>query len=165
MQLDKRHITVILIHLWVSHHASICIFISSLWFINRPDWWYFFFRNQSSDCHWLSSTFCNIVLFLKTTTKVFKRWTSDLCPNVWQVDLINWCTYICKFNFLSQTDEDPSKFSEPKFPTECFFLTLHTHHLSILPCCRRYIRRLRAIRELNRYKRTHFFFTQTHTYS
>ncbi|XP_077370861.1 ubiquitin conjugation factor E4 B isoform X2 [Festucalex cinctus] len=43
-----------------------------------------------------------------------------------------------------------TKFSEPKFPTECFFLTLHTHHLSILPGCRRYIRRLRAIRELNR---------------
>uniref|UniRef100_A0AAQ4Q6Z3 Ubiquitin conjugation factor E4 B n=1 Tax=Gasterosteus aculeatus aculeatus TaxID=481459 RepID=A0AAQ4Q6Z3_GASAC len=41
-------------------------------------------------------------------------------------------------------------FSEPKFPTECFFLTLHAHHLSILPGCRRYIRRLRAIRELNR---------------
>uniref|UniRef100_A0A8C7I6Q1 Ubiquitin conjugation factor E4 B n=1 Tax=Oncorhynchus kisutch TaxID=8019 RepID=A0A8C7I6Q1_ONCKI len=39
---------------------------------------------------------------------------------------------------------------DPKFPTECFFLTLHTHHLSILPGCRRYIRRLRAIRELNR---------------
>ncbi|KAM3618669.1 uncharacterized protein V6R79_023283 [Siganus canaliculatus] len=47
-------------------------------------------------------------------------------------------------------DEDPTKFSDPKFPTECFFLTLHTHHLSILPSCRRYIRRLRAIRELNR---------------
>ncbi|XP_071203119.1 ubiquitin conjugation factor E4 B-like isoform X2 [Salvelinus alpinus] len=45
---------------------------------------------------------------------------------------------------------DPSKFYDPKFPTECFFLTLHTHHLSILPGCRRYIRRLRAIRELNR---------------
>ncbi|EHB16643.1 Ubiquitin conjugation factor E4 B, partial [Heterocephalus glaber] len=41
-------------------------------------------------------------------------------------------------------------FSEPKFPTECFFLTLQAHHLSILPSCRRYIRRLRAIRELNR---------------
>ncbi|XP_036802671.1 ubiquitin conjugation factor E4 B isoform X3 [Oncorhynchus mykiss] len=45
---------------------------------------------------------------------------------------------------------DPSKLYDPKFPTECFFLTLHTHHLSILPGCRRYIRRLRAIRELNR---------------
>lgn len=47
-------------------------------------------------------------------------------------------------------DGDQSPFSEPKFPTECFFLTLHAHHLSILPSCRRYIRRLRAIRELNR---------------
>ncbi|KAG9353174.1 hypothetical protein JZ751_017750 [Albula glossodonta] len=53
-------------------------------------------------------------------------------------------------SWLAELHEDPSKFSEPKFPTECFFLTLHAHHLSILPGCRRYIRRLRAIRELNR---------------
>uniref|UniRef100_A0AAQ4PRU4 Ubiquitin conjugation factor E4 B n=1 Tax=Gasterosteus aculeatus aculeatus TaxID=481459 RepID=A0AAQ4PRU4_GASAC len=53
-------------------------------------------------------------------------------------------------SWLTQLHEDPNKFSEPKFPTECFFLTLHAHHLSILPGCRRYIRRLRAIRELNR---------------
>ncbi|XP_019743552.1 ubiquitin conjugation factor E4 B isoform X3 [Hippocampus comes] len=53
-------------------------------------------------------------------------------------------------SWLSELHEDTIKFSEPKFPTECFFLTLHTHHLSILPGCRRYIRRLRAIRELNR---------------
>ncbi|XP_030589580.1 ubiquitin conjugation factor E4 B isoform X2 [Archocentrus centrarchus] len=52
--------------------------------------------------------------------------------------------------WLSELHKDPTKFTEPKFPTECFFLTLHTHHLSILPGCRRYIRRLRAIRELNR---------------
>ncbi|XP_060914723.1 ubiquitin conjugation factor E4 B isoform X1 [Labrus mixtus] len=52
--------------------------------------------------------------------------------------------------WITELHEDPTKFSEPKFPTECFFLTLHTHHLSILPGCRRYIRRLRAIRELNR---------------
>ncbi|XP_072306260.1 ubiquitin conjugation factor E4 B isoform X1 [Eucyclogobius newberryi] len=53
-------------------------------------------------------------------------------------------------SWLSELHVDPSKFPDPKFPTECFFLTLHTHHLSILPSCRRYIRRLRAIRELNR---------------
>ncbi|XP_030624607.1 ubiquitin conjugation factor E4 B isoform X2 [Chanos chanos] len=53
-------------------------------------------------------------------------------------------------SWLAELHGDPSKFSEPKFPTECFFLTLHTHHLSILPGCRRYIRRLRAIRDLNR---------------
>uniref|UniRef100_A0A674DVK0 Ubiquitin conjugation factor E4 B n=1 Tax=Salmo trutta TaxID=8032 RepID=A0A674DVK0_SALTR len=52
--------------------------------------------------------------------------------------------------WLAEIHDDPSKFYDPKFPTECFFLTLHTHHLSILPGCRRYIRRLRAIRELNR---------------
>uniref|UniRef100_A0A673IHX7 Ubiquitin conjugation factor E4 B n=1 Tax=Sinocyclocheilus rhinocerous TaxID=307959 RepID=A0A673IHX7_9TELE len=39
-------------------------------------------------------------------------------------------------SWLTELHEDSSKFSEPKFPTECFFLTLHAHHLSILPCCR-----------------------------
>ncbi|XP_031762209.1 ubiquitin conjugation factor E4 B isoform X1 [Xenopus tropicalis] len=53
-------------------------------------------------------------------------------------------------SWMSDISNDPSLFSEPKFPTECFFLTLHAHHLAILPSCRRYIRRLRAIRELNR---------------
>ncbi|XP_043532143.1 ubiquitin conjugation factor E4 B isoform X3 [Chiloscyllium plagiosum] len=52
-------------------------------------------------------------------------------------------------SWLSELN-DQSKFAEPKFPTECFFLTLHAHHLAILPSCRRYIRRLRAIRDLNR---------------
>ena len=56
--------------------------------------------------------------------------------------------FVCLLFFV---DGDQPPFSEPKFPTECFFLTLHAHHLSILPSCRRYIRRLRAIRELNRY--------------
>ncbi|XP_058299694.1 ubiquitin conjugation factor E4 B isoform X2 [Hylobates moloch] len=52
-------------------------------------------------------------------------------------------------DWLTELYGDQPPFSEPKFPTECFFLTLHAHHLSILPSCRRYIRRLRAIRELN----------------
>ncbi|GFO26247.1 ubiquitin conjugation factor e4 b [Plakobranchus ocellatus] len=39
---------------------------------------------------------------------------------------------------------------DPKFSTECFFLTLHCHHLSILPVTRKYQRRLRAIRDLHR---------------
>ncbi|XP_069804389.1 ubiquitin conjugation factor E4 B isoform X1 [Dendropsophus ebraccatus] len=53
-------------------------------------------------------------------------------------------------SWMAELNQDASSFSEPKFPTECFFLTLHAHHLAILPSCRRYIRRLRAIRELNR---------------
>jgi len=40
---------------------------------------------------------------------------------------------------------------EPKFPTECWFLALEAHHISILPCIRRYQRRIRALRyTLNR---------------
>ena len=39
---------------------------------------------------------------------------------------------------------------EPKFPTECWFLTLQAHHIAMLPCIRRYQRRLRALKELEK---------------
>ncbi|PVD36627.1 hypothetical protein C0Q70_03613 [Pomacea canaliculata] len=42
------------------------------------------------------------------------------------------------------------KWQEPNFSTDCFYLTLHCHHLSIIPIMRKYQRRLRAIRDLNR---------------
>lgn len=38
----------------------------------------------------------------------------------------------------------------PNFQTHCWFLTLHTHHLSIIPAIQRYTKRLRAIKEINR---------------
>ncbi|XP_077997981.1 ubiquitin conjugation factor E4 B-like [Glandiceps talaboti] len=44
----------------------------------------------------------------------------------------------------------PSDWTDPKFTTECYFLTLHCHHLALLPCTRHYTRRLRALRELTR---------------
>ncbi|XP_037076434.1 ubiquitin conjugation factor E4 B-like [Pollicipes pollicipes] len=37
--------------------------------------------------------------------------------------------------------------SEPTFHTECWYLTLHCHHLSVLPATRKYQHRLRAIRD------------------
>lgn len=39
---------------------------------------------------------------------------------------------------------------DPKFSTECFFFTLHCHHISILPISRKYQRRLVIIRNLQR---------------
>jgi len=43
-----------------------------------------------------------------------------------------------------------SDFRDIKFHTECFFLTLESHHISLLPIIRKYQRRTRAIREYNR---------------
>ena len=48
----------------------------------------------------------------------------------------------------SLTKEVGFEWKEAKFTTECWYLTLYAHHLAILPCIRRYQRRLRAIREL-----------------
>jgi len=39
---------------------------------------------------------------------------------------------------------------ETNFPTECWFLTLQAHHIGILPIVRRYQRRLRHLRELQK---------------
>lgn len=47
-------------------------------------------------------------------------------------------------------NKNQQPWQDPKFSTECFYLTLHCHHLSIIPIMRKYIRRLRAIRDLNR---------------
>ena len=42
------------------------------------------------------------------------------------------------------------KWKDPNFHTECWHLTLLAHHLSILPCIRRYQRRLRAISKVQK---------------
>lgn len=47
-------------------------------------------------------------------------------------------------------EEGDPKRPAANFHTECWFLTLQAHHLSVLPCIRRYQRRLRALRELQK---------------
>ncbi|KAL1117669.1 hypothetical protein AAG570_003984 [Ranatra chinensis] len=39
---------------------------------------------------------------------------------------------------------------EPKFPTQCWFLTLHCHTLSLIPAMHKYQRRLRSLRDLQK---------------
>ena len=52
-------------------------------------------------------------------------------------------------NFISESQAQPP-WQDPKFPTECFYLTVQCHRLSILALVRKYQRRLRAIRDLTR---------------
>ena len=52
--------------------------------------------------------------------------------------------------FINPTTDKKSEWVEPKFPTECYFLTLHCQHLALLPACRHHSRRIRGIRELSR---------------
>ncbi|CAA9998747.1 unnamed protein product [Nesidiocoris tenuis] len=39
---------------------------------------------------------------------------------------------------------------EPKFPTLCWFLTLHCHNIALIPAMHRYQRRLRSLREFQK---------------
>lgn len=44
----------------------------------------------------------------------------------------------------------PQLVTEANFQTQCWFLTLHAHHIAIMPAIQRYSRRLRAIKEFQR---------------
>ena len=61
---------------------------------------------------------------LKMDGREAEKWTEGLAPAAWK--------------------------NAPKFTTECWYLTLQAHHISILPCIRRYQRRLRHLRELQK---------------
>ncbi|KAK5641761.1 hypothetical protein RI129_010308 [Pyrocoelia pectoralis] len=60
-----------------------------------------------------------------------------------------------KFTSQEVTDwitslEKTHSWVEAKFPTQCWFLTLHCHHLALLPTLHKYQRRLRAIRDIQK---------------
>jgi len=61
---------------------------------------------------------------MKMDGREAEKWTEGLAPAQWK--------------------------NPPKFTTECWYLTLQTHHIAIIPCIRRYQRRLRALRELQK---------------
>uniref|UniRef100_A0A0A9Z5W3 Ubiquitin conjugation factor E4 B n=1 Tax=Lygus hesperus TaxID=30085 RepID=A0A0A9Z5W3_LYGHE len=42
------------------------------------------------------------------------------------------------------------QWKEPKFPTQCWFLTLHCHTIALIPALHRYQRRLRSLRDLQK---------------
>lgn len=55
-------------------------------------------------------------------------------------------------NWMKELTSSPDfSWKEVTFSTECFFLTLYAHHLSVIPGQRKYLRRLRIIRELSRF--------------
>ncbi|XP_057335851.1 ubiquitin conjugation factor E4 B [Microplitis mediator] len=46
--------------------------------------------------------------------------------------------------------EKSHKWTEAKFPTQCWFLTLHCHHIALMPALQKYRRKLRALRDLQK---------------
>ncbi|XP_076290726.1 ubiquitination factor E4B isoform X1 [Lasioglossum baleicum] len=46
--------------------------------------------------------------------------------------------------------ERTHKWAEPKFPTQCWFLTLHCHHIALLPALQKYQRKLRTLRDVQK---------------
>ena len=61
------------------------------------------------------------------------------------------CTLDKVGSWTASLNADPNhKWLDPKFATDCFFLCIHCHHLSVIPMARKYQRLIRAIRELQR---------------
>ena len=59
------------------------------------------------------------------------------------------CTLDKVGSWIASLSADPKhKWLDPKFATECFFLCIHCHHLSVIPMTRKYQRLVRAVREL-----------------
>lgn len=53
--------------------------------------------------------------------------------------------------WLEELGKSPDhKWLDIKFSTQCWYLTLHCHHLSLLPALQKYQQRLRAIRDLQK---------------
>lgn len=52
-------------------------------------------------------------------------------------------------DWLKETNKT-HKWAEAKFPTHCWFLTLHCHHIALLPALQKYQRKLRALRDLQK---------------
>ncbi|KAK7093486.1 ubiquitin conjugation factor E4 B-like isoform X2 [Littorina saxatilis] len=61
------------------------------------------------------------------------------------------CTSQQAESWLDKIQKEGSPpWGEINFSSECFYLTLHCHHLAIIPIMRKYQRRIRAIRDLQR---------------
>lgn len=59
------------------------------------------------------------------------------------------CTLDKVVSWMASLNADPNhKWLDPKFATDCFFLCIHCHHLSVIPMTRKYQRLVRAVREL-----------------
>ena len=52
--------------------------------------------------------------------------------------------------FLLFTEMNNSFNSEPKFSSECFFLTIHSHHIVLQPWLMAYKRRFKELRQIKR---------------
>lgn len=61
------------------------------------------------------------------------------------------CTLDKLGSWMASLNADPGhKWLDVKFATECFFLCVHCHHLSVIPATHKYQRVVRAVRELQR---------------
>lgn len=102
----------------------------------------------------------NALVEIKKDTKVrfddteFNKWISSPRKSMPSVSSHIERNPMMRFNlfFAVNTKNSDIDFNseQPNFQTHCWFLTLHAHHLSIMPAIQRYNKRLRAIKEIRR---------------
>lgn len=52
--------------------------------------------------------------------------------------------------WIEELGKKPDIWVQPKFPTECYFMTMHCQHLALMPAIRHYSQRVQSLRELTR---------------
>ncbi|KAJ8676226.1 hypothetical protein QAD02_012012 [Eretmocerus hayati] len=52
--------------------------------------------------------------------------------------------------WLSSLEKDGHTWTKAKFPTQCWFLTLHCHHIALIPALQKHQKKLRALRDLQK---------------
>lgn len=68
-----------------------------------------------------------------------------------QQDTRLWFTLQEATDWLEELNNNSAhKWTEPKFQTICWFLTLHAHHVALLPALQTHQRRIRALRDLQK---------------
>lgn len=57
---------------------------------------------------------------------------------------------IISINIFIENSCTGVKWEQANFQTHCWFLALQAHHLAVMPAIQRYVKRLRAIKEIRR---------------
>lgn len=84
---------------------------------------------------------------LKYDSQEATAWLEKLSNYYWPNQI---CSVFQPVYFFHLGDSKDHTWQEPKFNTSCWFLTLHCHHLSLLPAFNKHKHRLRALRELTK---------------
>lgn len=86
----------------------------------------------------------------RSTSSGSRRCVSVLFEHIFEAVGFVWIQLQCDQYCCFPDNDATVNWTPANFQTHCWFLTLHAHHLAIMPAIQRYGKHLRAIKEINR---------------